>query len=171
VLASIDLKRWRPWVIVVESTAPLSVRPTHQHWEGSVLEAGYRFCLFDGLSRFYVAVERFDEIGAKLAAPANILDNFTTFRQRELDRRLQGAVENYNGAVEQSVRWRGVALERWSNLMEATTARADDELNRLRGELALLNQEMLAVRQTLSWRITRPLRTVRRRLPRAGGGR
>jgi FkbM family methyltransferase len=166
VLESIDLKRWRPWVIVIESTAPNSIRPTHQQWEGSVLEAGYRFCLFDGLSRFYVAVERFDEIGAKLAAPANILDNFTTFRQRELERRLEGATENYKGAVEQSIRWRAVALERWSNLMEETTARADDELHRLGGELAQLRQEIVAVRQTLSWRITRPLRVIRRRHPR-----
>jgi FkbM family methyltransferase len=164
VLASIDLKRWRPWVIVVESTAPLSLRPTYQAWEDSVLEAEYRFCLFDGLSRFYVAAERFDEIGASLCAPVNIFDNFTSFRQREMERRLKGALESYNAAVEQSIRWRSVALERWSSLMDEATLQAY-ELDRLRRELARLGQEMLAVRQTVSWRVTRPLRAVRRRLP------
>ncbi len=33
VLASIDLDRWRPWILVIESTEPLTTSPTHSEWE------------------------------------------------------------------------------------------------------------------------------------------
>ena len=55
VLESIDLSRWRPWVLVVEATEPNSTRSTRHLWEDRIIEAGYRFCLFDGLSCFFVA--------------------------------------------------------------------------------------------------------------------
>jgi hypothetical protein len=52
-------------------------------------------------------------------------------------------------------RWRGSALEGW----HARTSKSDA----LRAQ-----QELLDLKQTLSWRITRPLRAVRRRMPPAG---
>ncbi len=58
VLESVDLTVWRPWVLVVEATAPLTTQSTREFWEKLVLDAGYRFCLFDGLSCYYVAEER-----------------------------------------------------------------------------------------------------------------
>ena len=33
VLASLDLKRYRPWVLVIEATAPTSTEQTHELWE------------------------------------------------------------------------------------------------------------------------------------------
>ncbi|GGU39834.1 FkbM family methyltransferase [Actinomadura livida] len=74
VLRSADLQVWRPRVIVVEATFPLSSRPSHQEWEPLVLAAGHELALFDGLNRFYA---RDDEpgLGERLAVPANVLDN------------------------------------------------------------------------------------------------
>ncbi len=54
VLETLDLGRWRPWVAVVEATRPLTSVATHGSWESMLVDADYRFCLFDGLSRFYV---------------------------------------------------------------------------------------------------------------------
>ena len=54
-LRSIDLDRWRPWVVVVEATEPNSTTSSHASWEPILLAAGYTFTLFDGLSRFYVS--------------------------------------------------------------------------------------------------------------------
>lgn len=53
------LKGWlshasRPWVVVVESTFPLSQRPTHLQWEGYLSRRGYSMVYFDGLNRFYL---------------------------------------------------------------------------------------------------------------------
>lgn len=69
VLDGLDLAVWRPWVIVVESTAPNSIEPVHGSWEPELLASGYEFAIFDGLNRFYVARER-DHLLAALSYPA-----------------------------------------------------------------------------------------------------
>ena len=45
----------RPWVLVVESTLPMSQEQNHETWDGLVVEKGYTFAYFDGLNRFYVS--------------------------------------------------------------------------------------------------------------------
>ena len=69
VLRSVDLARWRPWVLVVEATEPNSTTSTHAGWEPILLAAGYTFTLFDGLSRFYVSAEH-PELAEALSYPA-----------------------------------------------------------------------------------------------------
>jgi hypothetical protein len=79
VLRSIDLLTWRPWVLVIEATLPNSTERSHQLWEADVLAAGYEFCLFDGLSRFYVAKEHAGDLRETLDHPACVLDNYITW--------------------------------------------------------------------------------------------
>lgn len=79
VLASLDLKRWTPTVLVVEATWPGSSEPNHHSWEPGVLEAGYELGLFDGLNRFYARATDRQTIAA-LGVPANIFDNFVQYR-------------------------------------------------------------------------------------------
>ena len=81
VLRSIDLSVVRPWILVIEATAPGSTRPTFSEWESIVLNAGYRFCLFDGLSRFYVVDEKYSDLGDLLSYPACIFDGYVTAQQ------------------------------------------------------------------------------------------
>jgi len=45
----------RPWIVVVESTRPLSTEQTHFEWEPALVGKGYEFAYFDGLNRFYAA--------------------------------------------------------------------------------------------------------------------
>lgn len=152
VLASVDLRAFRPWVLVIEATAPNSSRQTHDTWEPDVLAAGYRFCLFDGISRFYVAEEHADELAARLSYPACVLDGYveaTTHRllveTQELRREL--------------IRWRATALRRWARATEQDdTALA----RRLRRELSDVRAELDAIHATVSWRVTRPIRAARR---------
>ena len=54
VLSSIDFKRYRPRVIMAESTTPLTEAPTYQAWEPILLDNGYIFAMSDGLNRYYV---------------------------------------------------------------------------------------------------------------------
>jgi len=162
VLQSIDLQTWRPWVIVARSETCGNTRSTHEQWAEFVRSADYRLCLFDGLSRFYVAAERNDEIGAALSVPANIGDNFTTVPQRTMLQELEDARAQRKEAITQSIQWRSVALERWSDLMENTSTAA----GRLSDENQRLQREFVALQSTLSWRVTRPLRSIRERFPR-----
>ncbi len=66
-----DWKRWRPRVVVVESTWP-------EYWESLLLENDYRFAAFDGLNRYYVRPEDRDLIPL-LAVPVNVLDNAVSY--------------------------------------------------------------------------------------------
>lgn len=75
VLRSADLVSWRPWVLCVESMTPGRAGQSHEEWEPLLLAAGYRFCLFDGVSRFYVAEEHGALAGA-LSYPACVLDHY-----------------------------------------------------------------------------------------------
>lgn len=81
VLASIDLTRFRPWVLVIEATAPNSTTRTHETWEPALIASGYVFCMFDGLSRFYVAEEKRMELAEKLDYPTCVFDDFTTIAE------------------------------------------------------------------------------------------
>src|SRR5437667_584629 len=58
VLAGADLRHQRPWVIVIEATAPMTGTPTHEKWESLLTTAGYRFVLSDDLNRYYIADEQ-----------------------------------------------------------------------------------------------------------------
>lgn len=165
VLRSIDLTRRRPWVLVVEATAPSTSVPTHERWEQLVLDAGYQFCLFDGLSRFYVADEHAD-LAPKLSYGASPADRATIYRDLKrqdelvaLRQRVGHVDEGLRRTEEELVRWRGVAIDGWSELQtHAGAVRSGG------GDIASaeLRRELEAMRATLSWRITKPIRTVRR---------
>jgi FkbM family methyltransferase len=256
VLRGTDLSRWRPWVVVVESTAPNSTVQVHERWEHLLVGAGYRFCLFDGLNRFYVSPDH-SELEELLSFPAcffdepflrrphaELLDEFDNLAagNRNLQEAYGQAIED-NGHLDEVSR-RALAdferlgetyrqsiddylrmetahrstvadYERLERLYHQTIAdyerlehsyhraiadyervneeRLHDRLH-LEGELSLLrdecsvlregvarmsaeydelraardraNHELDLMRQTVSWRVTRPLRGVRRRLSR-----
>ncbi len=76
VLQGADLVRYRPWIILVEATAPNSTTQTHQEWEPLLREAEYDFVWFDGLNRYYVAHERADALAPAFRTPPNVFDDF-----------------------------------------------------------------------------------------------
>ncbi|WP_448061630.1 FkbM family methyltransferase [Cellulomonas hominis] len=173
VLASIDLRRWRPWVLVIESTVPNSAEPSHHVWEPEVLASGYRFCLFDGLSRFYVAEEHADRLAASLSYPACALDHFVTWHTVAAQERIASLDVARNQAVQDALRWRTASLGRWVDSVlpqsnpEFVAVREERdrlaaEAGGLRGELGERQRQYVELQRTLSWRVTRPLRAVRR---------
>lgn len=165
VLRSVDLHTWRPWVLVVESTLPNSTEPSHESWEPLLVEAGYEFCLFDGLSRFYVAQERADELRTALSYPACPLDQFVPYAVVEARTTASRSLETKDQEMEeverQLVQWRTRALVQWAEAQAQAQQQPpapDDSARR----------ELEAIRRTLSWRVTKPLRAVRRLAARKG---
>ena len=177
VLETIDLHQWRPWVLVVEATRPNGTEPTHEDWEHIVLGAGYRFCLFDGLSRFYVAEEKADELGPLLQTPANILDNYITHRQAVLMAELDAVRADMmrHDELNQSaiLEWRTAAVRTWVHAADssATPEREEELLHQIHlhvNHIRLVDEQLEteravsdALRRTLSWRVTKPLRGLR----------
>jgi len=93
-----DSRSLRPWIVVIEATKPNSREPAHQSWEPLLLGAGYRFALFDGLNRLYVAEER-PELLAVLSAPVNIHDLASGCEIDGSSPFVAGAVGRSNGVI------------------------------------------------------------------------
>jgi FkbM family methyltransferase len=69
----------RPWLVVVESTAPNSEREIFSEWEDLLLRRSYRFVYFDGLNRFYAAEEHAD-LARHFSRPPNLFDQYVTYQ-------------------------------------------------------------------------------------------
>jgi FkbM family methyltransferase len=95
VLEGCDFDRFRPWIVMVEATEPLTTVPTHQTWEHILTEARYDFLLSDGLNRFYSACER-PELKPALAFPA---DDYT----RATEIWTHGSLEHANTVLRQRI--------------------------------------------------------------------
>lgn len=75
VLSSWGKSDANPWIIVIESTLPLTQQESHREWEIHLIERGYSFIYFDGLNRFYLAQDR-QHLRKYFQSPPNVFDNF-----------------------------------------------------------------------------------------------
>lgn len=96
VIRGADLTNFRPWIIVVEATEPLSDTPSHRAWEHLLFERNYEFVLFDGLSRIYVATEK-NELTPLFIVGA---DNYRRATDVWTQGHLENVVEEHKKALE-----------------------------------------------------------------------
>lgn len=75
VLEGWGLSLVRPWIVVVESTLPLTTIESHAHWESLLLDRDYEHVYFDGLNRYYVSAAH-PELRDAFRAPPNVFDDF-----------------------------------------------------------------------------------------------
>ena len=176
VLESMDFGAWRPWVLVVEATEPLTTESTRHVWEDIVTGAGYQFCLFDGLSCFYVAQERSQQLGSALSYPACPLDNYTPATLRDCLERVEaehalaeGRAHESRALVQDVIRWRAQAISGWAAAIdrEGELAAGRAEIHALQDQRRLYAEQAEALQQRIaeleastSWRVTEPLRRV-----------
>ena len=111
----------------------------HSEWEHHLRNNDYQFVLFDGLNRFYVAREHEATLGPRLEAPVNVLDRSIA----PTARRIIDEVQDHLGQI-----------DRDRMLVAGRLKEALQERDALRTEIDL-------IQQTISWRITAPLRKVR----------
>ena len=156
-LRGLDLHVHRPWILVIEATEPNSTAPTHSLWEPTLLAAGYTFCLFDGLSRFYVADEHRELLGPRLSYPACVFDDFTSAQSNELQQTVEQLGSTVSEVERQLISWRHKALVEWAEI--AATAVRESEADRL-------SRELEALQNSVSWRVTEPIRGARRAIGR-----
>ncbi|EKY3318379.1 FkbM family methyltransferase [Vibrio cholerae] len=69
---------FRPWIIVVEATVPMTDTESYNNWDSLLIESNYLFAYADGLNRFYVAKEHSILI-EKFKFPPNVFDQFITY--------------------------------------------------------------------------------------------
>jgi FkbM family methyltransferase len=150
VLAGADWSRFRPRVVVMEATVPKSDEPAHQAWEPMLVEAGYRFAMFDGLNRFYAHADE-PALLSRLAIPANVFDDFVPYawahqvdQAQQWAHRLEDALTQAQQELDQLHEdvTRARATARYHHDQAAiaadSTARALAEARRVRTELDVL---------------------------------
>lgn len=133
-----DWKKYRPWVLVLEATLPMSQVESFENWETLLLDNQYVFAYADGLNRYYVAHEH-TELLAAFKYPPNVFDEFQLAAQVEA-RRLADQAHAYAQQAELSLR-----------LLQSELDRATQNINHLEIQL-------FQVYQSKSWRLTAPLR-------------
>ncbi|MGH6690249.1 MAG: hypothetical protein ACREF4_06185, partial [Gammaproteobacteria bacterium] len=108
-------------------------RPTWDAWERDLFARSYRFCLFDGLNRFYVREED-GELAEWLTVPANVLDNFVSSRVVEAEARLEAQRQELQGTQG------ALAGERreFDLRTAGVVAAADEERREVAGQIAAL---------------------------------
>jgi FkbM family methyltransferase len=76
VLAGADFGAFRPWIVLVEATLPLSQERSYAAWEPILTDQGYTFVWFDGLNRFYVSNETESQLREHFLVQPNVFDEF-----------------------------------------------------------------------------------------------
>jgi FkbM family methyltransferase len=147
VVRGIPLDSWRPGVLVVEATVPMTSIPCHQSWEPTLLAHGYRFGADNGINRFYLRDDLADRLD-RLQRPVNVLDDYrrfeAVFRERQVhdletqihDQRrrieeLTGQLEQVRAEQQRERDGFAAARAAWEwGQAQATQARADWDLRR-----------------------------------------
>jgi FkbM family methyltransferase len=171
-LQGMDLRRWRPWILVIEATKPQSQASNHEEWEDLVLGANYRLAYFDGLNRYYVAEEQQGLMSA-FDAPPNFFDHFQLRRGHafsypihELETRLERARAKIEASTQQSqMQLRELEDHLLDAQMQLQQSKQQTQLAQLQAqqvtsELQRERELVAAIYSTLSWRITAPLRKI-----------
>ena len=141
VLEGADFTRFRPWIIVIEATAPSSTREVHINWEHIIYSAGYEFAYADGLNRYYISQEHAELLDG-LRYPPNVFDAFTSFA--------------HSKALAAEVQANKLASE-----AEARAAQAEARAAQADAASAQHTADLVALHQSTSWKITAPLRSTK----------
>ncbi|MBU6517953.1 FkbM family methyltransferase [Pantoea sp. B270] len=147
VVMSNDWSKYRPWILVIESTAPNSQNESHTSWEEILLANDYIFSYFDGLNRFYISKEH-EELLPNFKNPPNVFDEFITYAEhlnKEVIAELQDNLQVMNDEV--------------SSLNELLVDK-NEELRIFLDENMILKNKLSEVYSSHSWKLTSPFRRV-----------
>ncbi|CAM4211483.1 FkbM family methyltransferase [Bordetella muralis] len=160
-----DWRKFRPWVVLVEATLPMSQTPSYEQWEPILLDAGYLFSYADGLNRFYVAEEQAALRGA-FAYPPNVFDDFKGADLMALEMRLEllehekQRLEHLVQQAEQRVQRAEQQVQQAAQLAQETERRVQD----LERQKDHADHQLRLIQASTSWRLTAPFRGVSNRL-------
>ncbi len=144
VIGGMNFDKYRPWIVVVEATEPLS-EVISIDWEEKLFDSGYVQGYFDGLNRFYICEEKYDDLKDKFRCPPNPFDRYIIW---EVIKRKQiiDALTNKN--------------KDYKNKLEDAKKMIKD----LEGRSKKLESRIRNMESSRSWRFTAPFRYIKNRL-------
>jgi len=165
VLSGLDLSTIRPWVILVESTLPLSQVENYGEWESLLLKEEYEFVYFDGLNRYYVAREHGD-LSKYFLIPPNVFDGFITHAQHSREIRVQELEERARSMEVHGQQLEEIArsLEVQVQQLELRKQEAEANSNEWHFIAESLQRRLQSIYSSYSWRLTTPFRVAQRLL-------
>jgi FkbM family methyltransferase len=143
ILEGADFRLFRPWIVLVEATRPLSVTQNFEEWEDLLTTADYHFAWFDGANRFYIAGEQWARLSPAFALPPNIFDDFIRVRDTEQLERIRGAESRASQAELRAAQAETQVMQADSRTIraEARAAEADQQAARAGARTAAAVQE------------------------------
>jgi FkbM family methyltransferase len=175
VLQGLDLHRFRPWILLIESVSPITNEPDYEEWESGVLGSRYKFVYFDGLNRFYIAEERW-ELSQAFSSPPNVLDQFSPqslvhwlTKAQQAETKAQQAETKAQQAETKAQQAETKAQQAETKAQQAETKAQQAETKAQQAEVTTqqaetkaqqAEAELASVYRSRSWRITRPLRGI-----------
>ena len=160
-LRGLDLRIFRPWIVVVEATLPLSQIDSYETWEPILMQSNYCMAYADGLNRFYVCRER-EIISRALKYPPNVFDGFKLVAQVEAETRASEA-ETRASEAETRASEAKLRLEVVEQSLIDMMERAIAAETQCKSEQVALHDARLqyrAVVESKSWRMTGPMRAI-----------
>ena len=162
------LKSWgnhptRPWIVVVESTKPLSQQSAHDEWENELTGRGYSFVYFDGVNRFYLHEDHAD-LESHFKAPPNFFDDFVlsehsyfskdvTSRMRTAESKIASMSERLEQLLSEReahhahIKWVEDQLDQAKSDVEAGT----QAITWMESQLSEAQSEALKRDETIAW--------------------
>ncbi|CAE6864619.1 hypothetical protein R75461_08189 [Paraburkholderia nemoris] len=140
VLSSWGGSKVRPWIVVVESTLPLTQTESHEAWEATLVSYGYVPVYFDGVNRYYVS-DAHPELKDAFRAPPNVFDGFalngssTASFHQLIEQRSQEKVSDALAQIERQKQSRNSEIEGLNlNLASLQKVQAEHEQNWVKRE-------------------------------------
>ncbi len=138
VLLGLNLSIYRPWVIIIECIYPNQQKYTYHEWEHLIVNNFYKKVYCDGINNFHIASEH-ESLSEHFQVPPNYFDKFWLCQNHYL------IEPNAN------VQHLHQIISSQEHILETTFGRVQH-----------LESHIKTIEETFSWRITRPLRWIRR---------
>jgi FkbM family methyltransferase len=136
IIQGLDLKKFRPWIILVEGVEPNTQQNTAYIWEDLLLKENYSNVYFDGLNYFYASKEH-EELAQHFIYPVGIFDNFH-LKTSDIEKKRDEEIREFVSRLEEA-----------KNLNEIIRLELEQTQT-------LLNQIQIST----IWRFTKPIRDV-----------
>jgi FkbM family methyltransferase len=148
-----DFAKYRPWIVLIEATEPMTTTANHFDWEPTLIANGYLFAGYDRVNRYYVSREH-SELLPILQIPAD------QYELRESQLHKEQLVQKNATLVEQLQNQQQTIQSQQQTIQDQQKALQDQQQisNELQKELNDLRGELVAVTNSTSWRVTGPLR-------------
>jgi FkbM family methyltransferase len=179
-LRSYNWKEFRPWIVLVEATLPMTQQESYESWEPILLGADYIFAYADGLNRYYVA-KAHAKLALELKYPPNVFDGFLLIDQEKAEAKAQQAEDKAQQAEAkaqqaeakaqqaeakaqqaedkaQQAEAKAQQAEAKAQQAEAKAQQAIDQAKQAQSQAQAIASQLDSIYTSRSWRLTAPLR-------------